>query len=146
MAAVNHNCQLYSLRTAHINNSVQGCTDGAAGVQNIVDKHNSLAVQVEVYLGAMHNRIICQRRQVITIQGDIEHTYRKLYILNVLDSCSQTLSDRHTASADTHQHNILYALISFNNFMRNTYNCTAHSVGIHNDIFFNKITHFGHLF
>ena len=101
VATVNQNCQLNSLRTTHINNSIQSATNSAASVKNIIYQNNSFAIQIEVDFGAMANRVISQGGQIIAIQGNIQHAYRQLHLFNLINSCCQALSNGHTTGANT---------------------------------------------
>src|SRR5690606_33798735 len=71
-AAIDQYGKLDRCRTAIIEELVHGATDGAAGVQNVVDQDEMLAIHIEGDVGGKHLMVQADTIEVIAIEADVQ--------------------------------------------------------------------------
>ena len=71
MSAVNKDGELDALGATKVHNGVQGGTDGAAGIKDVVDQNNALSINIERNLGLV-NLGGNMGKEVVAIEADIK--------------------------------------------------------------------------
>ena len=133
VAAVDEYGELDGLRTAHVDDGIESSANRAARVEHIVDEHDGLARDVDRQLRLMDNRLIRKGGKVIAVERNVENADRRLLSLDMLDIRRDALGDRNTARADADDDDVIDALVAFYDFVRDTRECAADALGVHDD-------------
>jgi hypothetical protein len=119
MSSVNQDRQLDGTRAAEINDFIEGGADGAARVQNVVDKNNDFIDDVEQEVGLLNDRLIEFILDIVAIKSYVNDADRKREFADFAKDFSQPFRDYGAPSADADYHHVLGALVAFDNFMSN---------------------------
>jgi len=104
-AAIDQHRQADRLRPAKIRQRVERRADRTTGIEHVVDQHEPRVGDVKVDLCATDDRIRPDRRQVVTVERDIEHAVVRRLHPRFLQQWQQALGECLTAAPNAHDRN-----------------------------------------
>ena len=113
-----HTDDCYELPGTPAHKEIQ-CTAGANLGQGeyIIHKHDNLIRYIHRKLCWTHDWLIGKRRQIISVQSDIQYTHRRFCAFNAFNFLRQTFSNRNAPRTYTDKNNILDALVFLDNLV-----------------------------
>ena len=124
MASVNEGQQLYSFWTTMIHQGIQRRTDGASGIQNVIDQHNVAPSHIETKGPGVDHGTQVPGRKVIAIEIDVERSHIDGTLFYDCNQFRQSLCQRQSPALDTDQGKMFTAIIFLDNFVRKTHEGT----------------------
>ena len=115
--SVNEDCKLHAGGAAEIAQRIERRADGAAGEQNIVDKHDGQSVDVEANVGRV-NLGGKMRREIIAIEADVERAERYVGAFDLLDLTRKAMSEQIASGEDSHQGDVRGTMVGLENLVR----------------------------
>src|SRR5271155_2417824 len=91
MATVNEHAEGNALGTAKVKKAVHGGANGAAGVKNVVDKHQVHAVYAERDVRRLEDRLRCDVGEIVAIESDVQCADRHFHAVNAAHGLRNTL-------------------------------------------------------
>ena len=89
----------------------------------------------------MHDGLIGQLVEIVTVERNVEHTARQVTLLNVCDLCGNPRGNWHTTRANTDEYQIVRPLVLLDDLMCNPHQCAPNSILIHENGLFSKLCH-----
>src|ERR1700735_4398654 len=99
MAAVDQHTKADALGAAEIEEAVHGGTDGAAGVQHVVDDYQIAVIDREIDLVGMNDWLRTHGRKVVAIQRYIESAHGNVNTGRIANRFRQALGQRNAPAA-----------------------------------------------
>src|SRR3984957_16791480 len=118
MAAVDQHQQLYAPGAAMVKERVQRRANGPAGVENVVHQNDVATGNVKADGAGNHNRPNIAGRKVVAVEVDIENPGIDGGLLDAANQVTQTLRQGNSATLDTHQPQVLTAVVFFDDLVR----------------------------
>ena len=118
MAAVDQHQKLHARRPAVIEQRIERGANRAAGVQDVVDQNNVLALHRKRDVGRAHHRLDIDGRQVVAVQVDVQDAGRNLTAFECLDLSRQPLRQRNAPAADADERELIEVLGLLEYFVR----------------------------
>src|SRR6185437_15467514 len=120
MATVDEDEELDALGSAVVEECVERGTDGAAGVEDVIHQDDVAAFDVEADLTLLDDRTDVTRREVVTIEADVEHAHVDGLALDGLDELADTLRERNAAALNADEADVGRAIVALDDLMRET--------------------------
>ena len=134
MPSVDENCKLHAGRTAEIAQRIERRADGAAGEQDVVDKHDGQSVDVEANVGRVDlGGKMC--RKIIAIEADVERAERYVGALDLLDLTRKAMCEQIASGEDSHQSDVRGTMVGLENLVRDARERSLNFVCVHTDGF-----------
>ena len=132
MAAVDQDRQLDARRAAEVHHGVEGAADGAARVEDVIDQHDALAVDVErdvrgVDLGREMGL------EIVAVEADVEASERDVHPLDLADPVDELLGEQVAAGDDAHDGQVLASLVALEDLVRDARHRTRDGCLVHDD-------------
>ena len=91
--SVDEDCKLHAGGATEIAQRIERRADGAAGEQDVVDKHDGQSVDIEADVGRV-DLGGKMRREIIAIEADVERAKRYIGALDLLDLARKAMSEQ----------------------------------------------------
>ena len=132
MAAVGEHRELDALRAAVIEQRVDGRARGAAGEHDVVDQDHRAAVEVEVEVRAVDDRLGARLAvaDVVAVEGDVEVAERHLGPAELADERVQPAGQHRPAGVDADQRDRLRLGVLLDDLVRDPHERAAQIVPI----------------
>ena len=132
--SVDEDCKLHAGGATEIAQRIERRADGAAGEQDVVDKHDGQSVDVEANVGRVNLRGK-MRREIIAIEADVERAERYVSSLDLLDLDRKAMSKQIASCEDSHQGDVRGTMVGLENLVRDARERSLNFVRVHTDGF-----------
>src|SRR5262245_2575688 len=117
MAPIHQNRELDRSWSSEVHQTVEGGANGTSSEQHVIHEDGAPVGEREWYLRAFDFEMIMATPQIIAVEGDIDHAQRHSLSLDGADLLRQPPGEMNPTRPDTDKHQILTALIAFQNLM-----------------------------
>src|SRR6202000_2575578 len=98
MPPVDEGEELYPARPAVVEQRIQRGTDGAPGIEHIIDQNDVARIDVEADVALLHHRAYVARRKIVAVKADVQHAGINRMLLDVRNHLREALRQGHAAS------------------------------------------------
>jgi hypothetical protein len=130
MAPVDNDGQLNNGGAPQISKRVESRSDGATGVQDVINKDDSHAIHVDGNIGRPKFRP-GTAVNVIAVHPDVENAFRDGFPLYLFEQLNETIRERSTSGPDADDDEIIGPPVAFNDFVGDTAQRPRHVVLAH---------------
>lgn len=130
MAAIDQDSELNRPHTAKVTKGIQGGAHRAAGIKDIINKHDVPVVDVRRDFGFLYHGLRRNACQVVTIQIDIECADLRL-ALCLFRHPNRDPAGHRDASPLNSDENDWAAIVRFQDFCSHPVECVTHIIGFH---------------
>jgi hypothetical protein len=117
VSAVDEDEQLHALGAPLVEESIEGRTDGTAGVEDVVHQDDVAAIDVEADFAFFDHRARACSGEVVAIEADVEYTGIDGRLLNGLDELGDALGKGNAAALDADEANVGAAVIALDDLV-----------------------------
>jgi hypothetical protein len=132
VAAVGEHGEPHDARPAEVGQRVERRTDGASGVQHVVDEHHDLVVDAARRDVGVHGAAGRLPPQVVAVHRDVEGADGDRGALDLLDEGGQPAGEGHPARRDAQHHEVGRTLVVLEDLVRDAPQDAGH-VGLGHD-------------
>src|SRR5688572_2590312 len=112
-ATVDQYGELDLFRAAEIHKLVESGADRPAGVEDIVDEDDYLALEVFFQFGPVDDRAGPDRGEIVAVERDIDYSVDRGLPFQFADLIADAFGERHAAAADADNVEVFRPLIRF---------------------------------
>jgi hypothetical protein len=117
MSPVDQHCKLDGCRPAMIHDGIHGSSDRTTGKQHVIDEDHLPAFNGKGDIGLADRVMGGMPLEIVAVKGNIHLSYRHPDTFDLFKPFGQFMRQIDSAGPDTDKDKILYALVSFEDFM-----------------------------
>ena len=132
MSPIDQHGELYGVRPADFHDRVHRGPGRAPGEEDVVDEDDISPRYVERNVGAVDHGVFREEREIITVEGDVEHPRGGAFALDELDVIGEQLGDRDTPSLYADHDHVFGTLVLLDDLVGDPVYRSCHCAVIHN--------------
>lgn len=117
VAAIDEDAERDALRAPQIEKPVHGGADGAAGVEDVVHEDEIHAVDAKGDVRGLKDGLRRDFGKIVAVEGDVQGADGNVDAVDATHGFGDALGERHAATADANQGEMLGATALLNNLM-----------------------------